>query len=675
MRGAHYTHETDIMKIVDPVIVQPWTRKIDDADSLDEFYTLIRELRNFKVLDPACGSGNFLFIAFKEMKLLEKKLLNRIRAHSTKKADAEVLKRFLQEEPFVSTKQFYGIDIKEDAVELAKVTLMVAKELWVTQNTEDHDREAALPLDNLDNNIICADALLTEDGKPRQWPEVDAIIGNPPYQSKNRMQAEFGADYVDKLRTTYPEVPGRADFCVYWFYKAHKNLKNGCYAGLVGTNTIRQNYSREGSLDHIVKNGGTIIDAVSTEPWSGAAAVHVSIACWKKGEEKGSKNLYYPNTKGNLELHKVPVINSSLSLSVDVVAAFILNCNKDPKKCFQGQTHGHEGFLLTINQAKDLIRKNEKNHEVLKPFLVGDELVGNYLSQPKRFVIDFSKMDMIYASSFKEPFNILQEKVLPDIQEKAELEKKGITKANGREAWLKMWWKMWRRREDMLNSTHDIKRYISCARVTQRPIFEFISTEIRPNDKVMVFCFDDDYSFGIIQSKLHWKWFLEKCTTLGETPNYNTDAIWNTFPWPQNPTQKQIEKVASAAKTLKAERDKILISHHYSLRDLYRIVEMPGKNPIKDLHSKLDKAVIEAYNFETLNLKDYSKDISIISEPMPIYWQWNDNDYDFLKYLLALNKEIHQKELNNEPVQAPGLPGWVKNKEKFISDDCVKFEG
>jgi hypothetical protein len=657
--GAHYTHEIDIKKIVDPVIVQPWTEKIEAAldsspfeggkgDVLDKLYNLLTELSQFKVLDPACGSGNFLFVAFKEMKLLEKSLLHIVRDRSAKPTDAKRLQQFLNSYHFVNTNQFYGIDIKPFAVELAKVTLMVAKEISYVELKESFDNKfKPLPLDNLDKNIICADALLNANGTQRQWPQADAIIGNPPYQSKNKMQEEFGREYLNKLREAYPEVPGRADFCVYWYYKAHQHLKENCFAGLVGTNTIRQNYSREGSLDYIVQHGGEIVNAISTEPWSGDAAVHVSIVSWKKGKYKGEKTLYFADAKGKFIAHNLPVINSSLSLQVDVTSAKVLDCNKEPKTCFQGQTHGHEGFLLSVKEAKKLLKQNKKYAEVLKPFLVGDELVGNYASQPKRFVIDFSKMDLIKASSYKAPFDILKTKVLPEIEEKAELERKGKIKANGREAWLKMWWKMWRRREDMLNSTSNLKRYIACARVTQRPIFEMLSTDIRPNDKVMVFVFNDDYSFGIIQSNIHWKWFIEKCTTLGETPNYNSAAIWDTFPWPQKPTAKQIAAVAKAAKALRDARNQAMQAHHMSLRDLYRLLEQPGKNPIKDLHTALDKAVIEAYGF--------------------------DANKDLLTQLLELNLQVAEAEAKEQKVQGPGLPATVKNKQEFISPDCVTF--
>ena len=647
--GAHYTHEIDIKKIVDPVIVQPWNRRIDLAITLDDYFRLLTELSQFKVLDPACGSGNFLFIAFKEMKALENRLLSEMRTKFTKLSDAKQIVPFLLEYKYVTTDQFFGIDIKPFAVELAKVTLMIAKEMSWLEKKEDHDNKSKpLPLDNLDQNILCADALLDEDGSPSRWPEVDAIIGNPPYQSKNKMQQEFGLEYMNRLRQAYPEIPGRADFCVYWYHKAHQHLKPGSFAGLVGTNTIRQNYSREGSLDYIVKNGGTIINAVSSQDWSGDAAVFVSIVSWTKGSFPYEKQLYYFDAKNQLQCRVQPVINSSLSIKTDVSGANILACNRSPKKVFQGQTHGHEGFLLQKNEGLALLKKHPEYAEVLKPFLIGDELVSKFKSQPERFVIDFSHYDLIQASTYKILFQQLEKKVLPDVEKKAKEEEEGITKPNGRVAQLNMWWKMWRRREDMLTETSKLTRYISCARVTKRPIFQFISSEIRPNDALMVFALEDDYSFGIINSGLHWNWFIEKCSTMKGDWRYTTDSVWDTFPWPQKPTATQIETVAKAAKALRNERNQIMQEKHWSLRDLYRIVEKPGKNPIRDLQIALDHAVNSAYGF--------------------------DENKDMLEQLLALNFSVSAREERGEPVQSPGLPEWYADKEKLVSDDCVKFE-
>jgi hypothetical protein len=248
--------------------------------------------------------------------------------------------------------------------------------------------------------------------------------------------------------------------------------------------------------------------------------------------------------------------------------------------------------------------------------------------------------------------------VLPERKEKGEeqdKENKKAIKANPKAKvnkhhinFLNNWWKLSYGREDMLKQLDSRKRYVACARVTQRPIFEFYSSDIRPNDKVMAFMFDDYYTLGVIQSNLHWNWFLEKCTTLGETPNYNSAAIWDTFPWPQTPTQKQVEKVAEASMKLHNERTKTLREGDKTLRDLYRLLEQPGKNPIKELHITLDKAVMEAYGF--------------------------DEKRDVLSQLLELNFSVAAKEEKEEQVQAPGWPEHIKGKEKFITDDCVKFE-
>ena len=175
---------------------------------------------------------------------------------------------------YLSARNFYGVDILPFAVEIAKVTMMIGRKLAID---ELHITEQPLPLDNLDQNFIAADALLTPDGLPAQWPKADVIIGNPPFLGAKRLKPERGLDYVRKICRSYPDVPGAADYCVYWFRKAHDHLPPcttadlvAGRAGLVGTQNIRNNQSRVGGLDHVVKTG-TIIEAVENQPWSGEA--------------------------------------------------------------------------------------------------------------------------------------------------------------------------------------------------------------------------------------------------------------------------------------------------------------------------------------------------------------------------------------------------------------------
>ena len=396
--GAHFTSEADIQKVVRPTIVRPWRERIGAASTLKELRSLANELLEFRVLDPACGSGNFLYVAYRELVNLEMEILSKIHTEFADRARKAVGTTSL-----VSTKQFYGIDIDPFEVELAKVTLMLAKRVALaeTQNNWFAERselplefENPLPLDNLDNNIRCKDALFAE------WPAAAAIIGNPPYQSKNKMQQELGRVYVNRVRDHYPEVPGHADYCAYWFRRAHDELEDGCRAGLVGTNTIRQNYSREGGLDYIVENGGTITEAISSQVWSGDAAVHVSIVNWKKGEEQRPKKLFRQlgdNLDSPWEVAEVDRIGAALSGRFDVTAADALRANKESGSCDQGQTHGHKGFLLAQEEAKTLMKSDPKSHDFLKPYLTADEFLSSNPPAPGRYVMDFHPRSMLEA--------------------------------------------------------------------------------------------------------------------------------------------------------------------------------------------------------------------------------------------------------------------------------------
>ena len=658
--GAHYTHEIDIKKIVDPVIVQSWNDKIEHAKTLDDYFNLLTELSKFNVLDPACGSGNFLFIAFKEMKILEKRLLSEMRSKFNKNADAKRIVPFLMDYKYVTTNQFHGIDIKPFAVELAKVTLMIAKELTWLEAKEDHDNKyKPLPLDNLDNNILCMDSLLNDDGTQRQWPNADAIIGNPPYQSKNKMQKEFGVEYLDKLRRAYPEIPGRADFCVYWFYKAHQHLKQEHYAGLVGTSSIRQENSRSGSLDYIKNNEGEIFNAISTQPWSGEAAVSVSIVNWFKGKFLKKKYLYFSDDNINYKLLELPFINSDLKPIIDLTNAKPLFINSNTKLIYLGQTQGHDGFLIRKQQALDLLNIKSSLSEVLKPFLIGNDFLSNFKSQPNRFIIDFTGKDLNQASSYKELFSIVEKKVLPERKEKAinqeEENKKAILKNPKAKpnkhhiGFYNNWWHLSYGRPELLKKLKKIDRYICCSQISLRPIFEFISSSINPSSTLVVFAFDDDYSFGILQSSFHTNWWKYKGSSFEARYVYITSTVWDTFPWPQSPTKKQIENIAKASKALRDERNKVMEAGKLSLRDVYRNLEKPGKNSIQDLQQTLDKAVLEAYGF--------------------------DASADLLTQLLELNYQVSAKEEKGKEVQSPGLPDWYKDKGKLVTDDCVRFLG
>jgi hypothetical protein len=656
--GAHYTSEADIERIIGPTVVKPWMERIDAAKTTEELLKLRDELTKFRVLDPACGSGNFLYLSYRELSHLETRVLTRLREG---KQTPEVVEAFKVIHK-VSPKQFFGIEKDSFGVELTKVTLMLAKKLAIDEAKraleidEEHHlkdfKDETLPLDNLDSNVWCMDALFCD------WPDVDAIVGNPPYQSKNKVQQELGPQYVHDLRQRHPEVGGRADYCVYWFRLAHDHLKAGQRAGLVGTNTIRQNYSRESGLDYIVDNGGTITEAVSSMVWPGEANLHVSIVNWVKSDAPGMKRLAIqigndPDKGwGQQDLER---ISSSLSFKLDVTKAKRLDQNAEHGGCYQGQTHGHDGFLLEPTEAKALIKKEPKYSHVIWPFLIADDLIGEINSKPSRYVIDFHPRDQLEARQFTTAYNRVKAKVLPDRQEAADEEEKRnkpLLKANPEAHvnvhhanFLKRWWLMSYPRADMIEAISKFKRYLVCGQVTKRPIFDFVSIKIRPNAALNVFAHDDDYSFGILQSGIHWLWFMERCSTLTERPRYTSNTVFDSFPWPQAPTGKAIRKVADAGNAFRKLRSDQRAKHNISFRDLYRVLDNPGDHPLKKTQEKLDEAVRCAYGM--------------------------DASADPLTFLLDLNLKLAEKEAAGENIVGPGLPASVKDRKSFVTKDCV----
>ena len=583
-QGIHYTSELDIQKIVYPTIVQPLKEKIEKTKTKKDLKKILKEVRDFKVLDPACGSGNFLYIAFRELRKLEVEVLEKIGV------DLSQQRSFA-----VSPKNFYGIDTNKFGLELAKIALSIGRKMSAD---ECNIYDPSLPFDDLEDNFSSEDTLFAK------WPKVSAIIGNPPFLSSKKMKVELPVDYVNKVRKHFKDVPGRADYCVYWFRKTHDHLEKGQRAGFVGTNTIRENYSREGGLDYIVKNEGTITSAVSTQVWSGEANVHVSIVNWIKGKAQGKKKLFTQLGNKVTSPWKIETpdrINSSLSSKVSVKNAYVLKANRKPKRCFQGQTTGTSNFYLSREAYQSFIKKNKKNNEVIFPFLTGREFLNlkGERRDLRRFMIDFGQKNLLESKKYKEPFQYIKNNVLPDIERKAknELEKQG--KAEAWNTHLNYWWKHWRSRPDLIRAISKMQRYIIVSRTVKKPaIFEFISSDIHIADAIVAFIFEDNYSFGILQSSIHMIW-VEACGgTLKGDFRYTGDTVFSTFPWPQNPTKIQIKKISFAIQSLMELRKETMSKNNWGLRELYNTLEDTGQNPLKTAHQQLDELVRSAYGMK-----------------------------------------------------------------------------
>lgn len=592
--GVHFTNEREVEDVIGPTITGPWRRRIAAARTGEELLALHAGLLEYSVLDPACGSGNFLYAAFVALMRVEAELRGRLRDFGVNAPAGRVRAR-----------QCRGIDRSVVAAGLARVTLRIAE----ARAGGDGDAE-----------ISVGDALFMP------WRAVDAIVGNPPFIAKNKLVPELGREYVERLRAAYPEVSGRADYCVYFFRKAHDSLGAGGRAGLIGTNTIRQNDSRAGGLGYIVESGGQIVDAVGSRRWAGEAAVHVSVVNWVKGAVDETRVL---------DGVEVAHIGASLSGS-DLTGAVALGCSKRPKSCFQGQTHGCDGFLLERDEALKIARDSRAAQWVV-PYLNGDDLLG--AGAPTRFAIDLSEVDDVrLIKRCKGLYRRIEEAVLPEVRRKAEGDPQ-------RRAHLATWWKFWRPRAELAERLRGLRRYIVCVRVTKRPIFAFVDADIRPSDALQAFTFDDDYSFGVLQSRLHWEWFNNRCSTLKADCRYTSESVWGSFPWPQAPTVGAIHAVAAAARALRAERVS-RVNRRGSLRAVYRSLESGEEEELASRQRALDEAVRQAYGMHVRA--------------------------DGLMALLRLNAEVAAAEEAGQPVQGPGPPEGLRADGRLRSRDRVR---
>ena len=607
--GAHYTSEVDIQKVVLPTIIRPWRERIEAANTLKDLLALRLELLDFKVLDPACGSGNFLYVAYREVKRLEAQLLTKIHENFSRAANA------IGTMSLVKTSQFYGIDIKPFAVELAKVTLMLAKKLALDE--ENHllqtaqmnlalELDRALPLDNLDQNIRCDDALFCD------WQPVNVVVGNPPFLGGKHLRLVLGDGYIDRIFAKFPDVKD-VDFCTYWFRLAHNHLEENCRAGLVATNSISQGKSRKVTLDYITQNGGRIYDVISTQPWSGEAKVHISIVNWLKTSD--TQELTY-----RIDHKIVSNINSSLKAEIDVTQAKCLQANLSC--CFVGVQPNGKGFLVTEMEVNRWIKAAPKNQEFLKLFSMGANLAKNPDGKPERWIIDFDNRSLEEVSDYLLPFDHVKKYVKPE-------------RESNREAVMReKWWRFKRTNEAMRKALASLPFCFAVPRVSKWSIFIPFQSNWLAGDLNVVVASDDFYVLGILTSNLHRQWVKAQSSTLGETTRYTHNTCFETFPFPQNCPEKTKTQIRAAMQALHDYRTEQMERKQWGITQLYNQFFAEPSSQLAKLHAQLDQLVRQAYGIKA-------------------------ND-DPLQFLLELNFEVAQRETQGLPVVSPGL-SVVKN--------------
>lgn len=542
--GAHYTDPDKIMQLVEPVIVRPllaeWAevrariaglldgnikppksartgKKLKPLEAAEaERSRFLERLRNVRILDPACGSGNFLYLALHAVKDIENRVV--LETEALGLANTALL---------VGPEIVRGLELNPLAAELARTTIWIGYIQWkIANGIYAKDDPILRPLDH----IACRDSLITlaADGAPSAavWPDAEFIVGNPPFLGGKLLRNGLGDHYVDTLFAVYDgHVPREADLVTYWFEKARAQIAAGRTkrAGLVTTNSIRGGANRK-VLERLMKDA-EIFDAWSDEPWIvDGAAVRVSLVSFRA---LPADNDYGDAATVPVRLNGLPVPTIFADLSaggVDLTQAKRLKENAGV--AFQGiiarGPFDVEGQLAREWLSAPLNPNRRPNSDVLYPISNGADLSR----RPRdAWVIDLSALDLKQAQ--------LYEPVFQRISQTAHAAR---TKARDQEAALARWWGLWRPRNEMRNAIGS--RFVLTARVSKHRFFVFQDTPSLPDDALIAVAREDDTSFGILHSRFHEQWSLRLGTWLGvgNDPRYTPTTTFETYPFPEGLT-------------------------------------------------------------------------------------------------------------------------------------------
>lgn len=627
--GAHFTSEQDIMLVVEPVVLAPLRREWDAAQAeinallerdeagaaRDRLAAFQQRLAGVTVLDPACGSGNFLYLALRSLLDLEKEAI-----------DFGYMQGWGDLRPGVLPSQLFGLETNPYAAGLARISLWIGHIQWHLANGFGYDYRPILPTLN---TIYQTDAILDlsdpESPQEPEWPAAEFIIGNPPFLGRSGLRAYLGDDYTNRLYETYGNrLPNASDYCCYWFEKARAMIADGitARAGLLATQGIRGRDSR--AVLRRIKTSGDIFMAYPDMNWAlEGATVHISIV----GFDNGSQTLRWFNGEST-----EASINSNLTVGVDATLAHRLAENRDLS--FEGPSP-KAPFDITPELAAAMLSaplnvNGRPNSDVVRPVLNARDITRRSRGM---FTIDFLEMSLESAEQYELPFEHIKEAVYPKRQERSQA------------PFRHRWWQYASPGPNMRQALAGLTRYIATPRVSKHRVFVWVEPGTMCNDSTDVFASDNDYFFGVLHSRYHELWARSQGTQLRDAESgfrYTPTTCFQTFPFPA-PSDEQRAAVAEAAQRLNELRENWLnpldtdgqpITDERELRR--RTLTNLYNNPptwLLNAHSVLDAAVAAAYG-----------------------WPADLGDEAVLQRLLALNLERAAAESATaypEPAAAP----------------------
>ena len=670
--GAHYTPRAYVERLVIATIIEPlredWRNVLATAETkrasgdlkgaAAEVQAFHEKLCETRVLDPACGTGNFLYVSLELMKRLEGEVLEAL----LDLGGQEALRGLGSHS--VDPHQFLGLEINPRAAAIAELVLWIGYLQWHFRTKGAAPEE---PILRAFKNIQVKNAVLTWDGEPApkvvdrketypnarrpEWPAAEFIVGNPPFTAGQDFRREFGEAYAKALWANYKHIGGGADLVMYWWDRAAELLsRKGTVLrrfGLVTTRTITHEFSGRVVARHLnASDPISVVMAIPNHPWTkgrDAAAVRIAMTVVERGHRPGV--LRETRSESDLDTDEPNVvfedhfgkINSNLTVGVDLTSAIRLRATDGI--CHDGvKLHG-KGFIVRPKEIEHFgWGRRDGLENVIRPYLNGRDIN----QQPRGLLV----VDLFGLSEDEVRRNF------PEIYQQILLKVKPERDKNPRPSRRDNWWLFGENQPKMRNAIASLGRYIGTVDTSRHRIFSFLEERMLCDDKVVIIASADAFDLGVLSSNIHCTWSNRSGVRLGvgNDPVYASNRCFDPFPFPDaNNIQKQTIRVI--AEELDAHRKRVMAEYpHLTLTGLYNVLEMLRAGAradelieydrkifddglvalMKELHDKLDTAVAEAYGWPA----DLSED-------------------EILKRLVALNKERSEEEKR-------GLVRWLR---------------
>jgi hypothetical protein len=662
--GAHYTPRAYVERLVLPTVIEPlradWqavqaaavqlANEDKEKQARAEIEVFHRRLCEVRVLDPACGTGNFLYVTLEHLKRLEGEVLDTLEnfgGNRTLEMDTAT----------VRPGQMLGIEINPRAAVIAELVLWIGYLQWHLRTAGDV-RTISEPILQSVRNIEARDAILSYDDKqvvvnaagipethwdgrttkphpvtgrpvpdesartpiftytnprPASWPEADFIVGNPPFIGASRMRLALGDGYTETLRKTISNVPESADFVMYWWDHAAALVRQGKVRrfGFISTNSLRQTFNRRVLEKHLgEKTPLSLIFAIPDHPWVDdveAAAVRVAMTVGEAGDASGLLQSVESEEPGD-ESYKVTFservgkIAADLKVGADVAAALSLKSNSEISS--RGvQTIG-AGFIVTREEAQKLgFGKTSEIEKHIREYRNGKDLT----TTPRGvMVIDlYGLSESEVRTKFPEIYQWVHERVKPERDQ------------NNRDSYRKNWWIHGEARSAFRPALQGLDRYITTVETSKHRFFQFLDASILPDNMLVNIALEDGYEFGVLSSRSHVTWALAQGGILGPTPRYNKTRCFETFPFPDC-TESHKSRIRELGEALDAHRKARQSAHpELTMTGMYNVLEKlrAGKtltakektiheqglvSVLKQIHDDLDTAVLAAYGWDDL---------------------------------------------------------------------------